>query len=69
MEEDVKREPVESEEATAVQSYDRADLPTLLRIYYTWLFPYDAYFQWLQYGKTTHHTTVTNYMHTLCTCT
>ncbi len=69
MEEDVKREPVESEEATAVQSYDRADLPTLLRIYYTWLFPYDAYFQWLQYGNNTHHTTVTNYMHVLCTCT
>lgn len=49
--EDVKEEAVETEEASSMQSYDRSDLPNLLRIYYTWLFPYDKYFQWLQYGK------------------
>lgn len=32
-------------------SYDRSQLPHLLRIYYTWLFPYDKYFDWLQYGE------------------
>jgi len=31
--------------------YNRAQLPHLLRVYYTWLFPYDKYFDWLQYGK------------------
>ena len=31
--------------------YDRSQLPDLLRVYYTWLFPYDKYFDWLQYGK------------------
>lgn len=31
--------------------YDRSQLPDLLRVYYTWLFPYDKYFDWLQYGR------------------
>ena len=33
--------------------YDSSQLPDLLRIYYTWIFPYDKYFDWLQYGKKT----------------
>ena len=37
-------------EATPGQ-YDRSQLPDLLRVYYTWLFPFDKYFDWLQYGK------------------
>ncbi len=35
----------------SLSSYDRSQLPNLLRVYYTWLFPYDKYFEWLQYGK------------------
>jgi len=31
--------------------YDRSQLPHLLKIYYKSLFPYDKYFEWLQYGK------------------
>ena len=30
--------------------YERSQLPDLLRVYYTWIFPYDKYFDWLQYG-------------------
>ena len=35
--------------------YNRAQLPHLLGIYYTWLFPYDKYFDWLQYGERVAH--------------
>lgn len=31
--------------------YDRSELPELLRIYYSKLFPYDKYFDWLHYGE------------------
>ena len=31
--------------------YNRSELPDLLRVYYKWLFPYDKYFEWLQYGE------------------
>ena len=31
--------------------YDRSQLPHLLKIYYKSLFPYDKYFDWLQYGE------------------
>eukprot|EP00731_Ephydatia_muelleri_P012974 Em0007g284a len=41
---------MEASEATAVQGYDPSQLRELLQVYYTWLFPYDRYFQWLQYG-------------------
>ena len=43
---EVKLEPVED----SADQYDRAQLPDLLRVYYTWLFPYDKYFDWLYYG-------------------
>lgn len=33
------------------EEYDRSQLPDLLRIYYTWLFPYDKYCDWLCYGR------------------
>lgn len=46
-----KKDPEEVDTSISVQSYDRSQLPELLRIYYTWLFPYDRYFEWLQYGK------------------
>lgn len=36
--------------AEGAPEYDRAMLPDLLRVYYRWLFPYDKYFTWLQYG-------------------
>ena len=32
-------------------AYNRSELPELLRVYYMWLFPYDKYFEWLQYGE------------------
>ena len=32
-------------------AYNRSELPDLLRVYYKWLFPYDKYFEWLQYGE------------------
>ena len=41
---------MEASEVTAVQDYDPSQLRELLQVYYTWLFPYDRYFQWLQYG-------------------
>ena len=31
--------------------YDRSQLPDMLRVYYTWLFPYEHYYKWLCYGK------------------
>ena len=31
--------------------YERSQLPELLRVYYMWLFPYDKYHEWLQYGE------------------
>ncbi len=31
--------------------YDRSQLPHLLKIYYKSLFPYDKYWEWLQYGE------------------
>lgn len=38
-------------ESAISREYDRSQLPELLRIYYRWLFPYDKYFEWLQYGE------------------
>ena len=32
-------------------AYNRSELPELLMVYYKWLFPYDKYFEWLQYGE------------------
>ena len=41
-----------SYEGSAIsKEYDRSQLPELLKIYYRWLFPYDKYFDWLQYGR------------------
>ena len=34
-------------------AYNRSELPELLKVYYKWLFPYDKYFEWLQYGEQT----------------
>ena len=31
--------------------YDRGELPELLRVYYSRLFPYDKYHEWLEYGE------------------
>lgn len=53
----VKAEDVTTQECMDVQicangaEYDRSELPELLRIYYSRLFPYDKYFDWLQYGE------------------
>ena len=53
-EEEPELEDMEAEEcgggAEGAPEYDRAMLPDLLRVYYRWLFPYDKYFSWLQYG-------------------
>ena len=49
-EEDMDTKPSTVYEATPGE-YDRSQLPDLLRVYYTWLFPFDKYFDWLQYGK------------------
>ena len=43
MEEDKKQSPD--------LHYDRAQLPDLLRIYYSWLFPYNKFYEWLDYGE------------------
>ena len=51
VEDAIEKEPVKAEPCNSVQSYDRSQLPNLLRIYYSWLFPYDKYFEWLQYGE------------------
>jgi DNA primase small subunit len=31
--------------------YDQSQLPDMLKIYYTWIFPYKEYYQWLAYDK------------------
>ena len=49
-EEDMDTQPAISSVAIS-EHYERSQLPDLLRVYYTWLFPYDKYFEWLQYGK------------------
>ena len=45
------REVGEDDGSAISREYDRSQLPELLKIYYRWLFPYDKYFDWLQYGK------------------
>ena len=30
--------------------YDRSQLPDLLQFYYSWIFPYQKYYEWLSYG-------------------
>ena len=48
----MEREDVKEDENSSVsREYDRSQLPELLKVYYRWLFPYDKYFDWLQYGK------------------
>ena len=46
-----ERETGSCEGSAISLEYDRSQLPDLLKIYYRWLFPYDKYFDWLQYGK------------------
>ena len=58
--EGVKTEAVEAKPAVSNEMYERSELPNLLRVYYAWLFPYDKYFQWLNYGITS------CLMHLLC---
>lgn len=50
--EDVGEEDMEAEPScnTVSATYDRSQLPDLLRVYYTWLFPYDKFYNWLHYG-------------------
>lgn len=50
-EDSVKEESMEVQVAGSGADYDRSELPELLRIYYSKLFPYDKYFEWLQYGE------------------
>ena len=52
-EEAVETEVVETKPAVSIGLYDRSQLPDLLRVYYARLFPYDKYFQWLNYGNFT----------------
>ena len=40
-----------SSNGTESGAYNRSELPELLKVYYKWLFPYDKYFEWLQYGE------------------
>lgn len=47
VEEEVEEKPVTVFSA----EYDRSQLPDYLRIYYTWIFPYERYFEWLHYGQ------------------
>lgn len=47
---EVKEEEEAGKRETAAE-YDRAELPDLLRIYYSRLFPYDKYYDWLEYGE------------------
>ena len=49
--EEVKTEENKSGTAANRSDYDRAELPDLLRIYYSRLFPYDKYYDWLEYGE------------------
>ena len=53
-----QKEPESKEQAVKPSSngaesgaYNRSQLPGLLKVYYRWLFPYDKYFEWLQYGE------------------
>ena len=48
---EVKEEEEAGKRETAAE-YDRAELPDLLRMYYSRLFPYDKYCDWLEYGET-----------------
>ena len=48
---DVKEEVMETNQSLFSMEYDRNQLPDLLRIYYTRLFPYEMYYDWLCYGK------------------
>lgn len=50
----VIEEPTTAIECANGDDYDRAELPELLRIYYSRVFPYDKYYDWLEYGKTIH---------------
>ncbi|CAI8036129.1 DNA primase small subunit [Geodia barretti] len=47
---EVKEKEEDKGEASGNADYDRAELPDLLRIYYSRLFPYDKYYDWLEYG-------------------
>ena len=47
----VKEEPMEAAVVANGADYDRAELPELLRIYYSRIFPYDKYHDWLEYGE------------------
>lgn len=47
----VKEEPMEAQAYVSEVDYDRSELPELLKIYYSRIFPYDKYFDWLQYGE------------------
>ena len=52
MEEPESKEAVKpSSNGAESGAYNRSQLPGLLKVYYRWLFPYDKYFEWLQYGK------------------
>ena len=44
-------EPLEAVVCANGADYDRAELPDLLRIYYSRLFPFDKYYEWLEYGE------------------
>lgn len=46
----VIEEPTTAIECANGDDYDRAELPELLRIYYSRVFPYDKYYDWLEYG-------------------
>ena len=48
---EVKEKEEDKGEASGNADYDRAELPDLLRIYYSRLFPYDKYYDWLEYGE------------------
>ena len=50
-EDSVKEESMQVQMSGSGADYDRSELPELLRIYYSKLFPYDKYFEWLQYGE------------------
>ena len=48
---EVKEEEDKGETSGNGTDYNRAELPDLLRIYYSRLFPYDKYYDWLEYGE------------------
>ena len=49
--EDAVEKKTEIATVAETDQYDRSQLPNFLRVYYTWIFPYDKYFEWLQYGE------------------